>query len=296
MPGDPVSRLIGARVQMSTEERVALLKRYGLDKPLHEQFLVYLQGLLRGDLGISLARYPTSVMEVLMYGMPWTILLVGTSTILAIIIGTLLGIISGWKRGEKFDIANLVAALTFYSIPVFWIGMLLIFFFALNLKLFPIAGAFSPEYVSPSLTIEYVADVLRHMVLPTIALTLILYGGQYLIVRSSIMETLAEDYILTARAKGLDERAIMFKHAARNALLPAVSYAAIEIGLIVSGAVLTETVFSWPGLGTIIFEAVRNRDYPLIQGAFFIIAISVLLANFVADILYGYLDPRIRYG
>jgi len=296
MPGDPVSRLIGTRIQMSTEERIALLKRYGLDKPLHEQFIVYLKGLLRGDLGVSLSRYPTPVTEVLMYGLPWTILLVGTSTILAIIIGTLLGIISGWKRGEKFDVTNLAVALATYSTPVFWIGMLLIFFFAIKLHIFPVAGAFSPEYVAPGFSLPYIIDVLRHMVLPIIALTLILYGGQYLIVRNSIIETLAEDYILTARAKGLDDRAIMFKHAARNALLPAVSYAAIEIGLIVAGAVLTETVFSWPGIGTIIYGAVLDRDYPVIQGAFFIIAISVLLANFIADIVYGYLDPRIRYG
>ncbi|MEM1547145.1 MAG: ABC transporter permease [Candidatus Methanomethylicia archaeon] len=296
MPGDPVSRLIGSRVQMSYEERIALLKTYGLDKQLHEQFIIYLSNLLRGDLGVSLSRYPTPVIEVLMYGLPWTILLVGFSTFLAILIGTVLGIISGWRRGGRFDIASLIVALATYSTPVFWIGMLLIFFFAVRIRIFPIGGAFDPEFITFAFSPAYILNVIKHMVLPTIALTLILYGGQYLIVRSSIIETLTEDYILTAYAKGLKESTIMFKHAARNALLPAISYAAIEIGLIVAGAVLTETVFSWPGVGTIIYNAVSDRDYPVIQGAFFIIALSVLLANFIADIVYGVLDPRIRYG
>lgn len=292
MPGDPVSMLIAERIlkpEMADEVR----RMFGLDKPLWEQYILYIGNLLRGYFGYSF-YWRRPVIDVIMDRLPNTLILLGSSTAIAIVLGVVLGIMAASRRGGKADVAIVVTSLTFYAVPVFWIGMILLMVFAVYIPLFPIGGTVSRP--PPSDPLLYALDMLWHMTLPMICLVLISFGSFALLMRSSLLEALTEDYIVTARAKGLPERKVLYDHAFRNAVLPIVTAAALSFGYVVGGATLTETVFSWAGVGRLIYEAVIQRDYPVLQGAFFIIAVSVVLANFVADLLYAALDPRIRYG
>ncbi len=292
MPGDPASMLIAERV-LKPEMISEVKKMFGLDKPPWEQYLLYIRNLLTGYLGYSF-HWRRPVTEIIMERLPNTILLLGVSTTISIILGIVLGTISAKRRGGKADIAIVVGSLVFYAVPVFWIGMMLLMLFAVYIPVFPIGGTISrPPPEDPFL---YVLDKLWHMVLPMICLVLIEFGGFTLLMRSSLLEVLTEDYITTARAKGIPEKKVLYGHAFRNAVLPIVTASALSFGYIVGGATLTETVFSWAGMGRLIYEAVIQRDYPVLQGVFFIIAVTVILANFIADILYAILDPRIRYG
>ena len=292
MPGDPVSMLVAERIlkpEMADEVR----RMFGLDKPLWEQYILYIGNLLRGYFGYSF-YWRRPVIDVIMDRLPNTLILLGSSTAIAIVLGVVLGIVAASRRGGKADVAIVVTSLTFYAVPVFWIGMILLMIFAVYIPLFPIGGTVSRP--PPSDPLLYALDMLWHMALPMICLVLISFGSFALLMRSSLLEALTEDYIVTARAKGLPERKVLYDHAFRNAVLPIVTAAALSFGYVVGGATLTETVFSWAGVGRLIYEAVIQRDYPVLQGAFFIIAVSVVLANFVADLLYAALDPRIRYG
>lgn len=292
MPGDPISMLVAERIlrpEMIDEVR----RRFGLDKPLWEQYVLYVKNLLGGYLGYSF-YWRKPVLDIILERLPNTIMLLGVSTIISIILGIVTGIIAASRRGSKADVGIVTASLTFYAVPVFWIGMLLLMLLAVYVPLFPIGGTISRP--PPEEPLLYVMDVLWHMTLPMLCLVLIQFGGFSLLMRSSLLEALTEDYIVTARAKGIPERKVLYGHAFRNAVLPIVTAAALSFGYIVGGATLTETVFSWAGVGRLIYEAVVQRDYPVLQGAFFIIAVSVVLANFAADILYALLDPRIRYG
>jgi peptide/nickel transport system permease protein len=292
MPGDPVSIMVSERVlKPSVVEEVRAM--FGLNLPLWQQYILYIRNLLIGYFGYSF-HWKEPVMNVIMERMPNTILLTGVSTILSVIIGIVLGVLAAWKRGTKVDVTILTSSLMFYSLPVFWIGMMLLMLFGYYLGIFPIAGTMSRP--PPEGFFERILDLLHHMTLPTITLTLISYGEYTLLMRGTLLDVLTQDYIVTARAKGLPERRVLVKHAMRNALLPTVTSVAISLGFIVSGATLTETVFSWNGVGRLIYDAMIMRDYPVLQGAFLIISISVILANYVADIVYGILDPRIRYG
>jgi peptide/nickel transport system permease protein len=277
---------------MTDEERDVLKKRWGLDKPIWEQFGRYMVGMLTGDFGISFYHYPRSAWDVIATRIPPTLLLFGTATILSWPIGIGLGAFLAWRRGTRVELSTIVVTLFFYSMPLFWFGLIMLWFFAYMLGLFPLGGLITGEAGYTGWA--YIVDLLHHLVLPLITLMILGLAGGVLLMRNSIMEVLGEDYITTAKAKGLPEKTVMYRHAARTAMLPVVTSIAISMGFIISGGVLTETIFSWPGLGRLLFESTIQMDYPVVQAAFFILAIMTILANVCADILYAYLDPRVR--
>ena len=228
-----------------------------------------------------------------------TLLLLGVSSVLAIIIGIGLGVISAKKRGGLLDSALVTTSLTTFSLPTFWIALVLILIFSYWLNLLPATGVTPPEWIDPTRAptslLGQIPARLAHLFLPAMTLTLFFYGGYLLLTRATMMEALSEDYITTARAKGLSERTVLYKHALKNASLPLVTAAALQFGFLLSGAIITETVFSWDGLGLWLFNAIQWKDGPVMQAMFFIIALCVIMANFASDILYGLLDPRIKY-
>lgn len=293
MPGDPTTHLM-VDARLPPEVRSALIKRFSMDKGVWEQYVSYITNLLRGDLGISFSHYPRHVTTVLMERMPWTLILIGTSMVLSTLLGLFLGIISAWRHGEKVDIGIQTTGLALWSMPIYWLGMILLYFLGFQVGLFPLGGATSPRLSYPG-DFEHIKDVLWHMVLPVATMTLGGFASNTLIMRGSMLEVIKEDYVTTAEAKGLGERTVMWKHVARNAMLPMVTVIALNLAGIVGGAVFTETVFSYPGVGRLIYDAVMAHDYPLLQGSFLIISIVVLLANFFADVVYAYIDPRIKY-
>ncbi len=296
MPGDQLAYLIGENPDMPTrmtdEEREVLLAHYGLDKPLSEQYLDYLVGISRGDLGWSIYR-SAPVLEVILVRLKWTMLLTGTSTVIYLLLGIFLGAESAWARGNKKDTWSLISILTVSSLPVFFLGILLKIFFGAELDIFPLDGAKTTcaSYANP---LEGVLDILHHLVLPAATLVIAHIGGTYLLMRNSMLSVLGADYILSARAKGLSERYILNRHAIKNALLPIVTMAALMVGFMITGTIFVEKVFTYPGIGLLLYDSVMCRDYPLLQGLFLIIAISVVIANFIADMTYIWLDPRVR--
>jgi len=291
LPGDPI-RLLYRNPNLTQEQLRALNAKFGLDKPLYEQFLVYIVNSLVGEFGLSFF-YKKPVTDILIPRLINSIILILPATIAAVLLGMFSGVIAAWRRGERLDVAIVGVAMGLYSIPTFWLGGMFILFSIYYLHL-PIGGMVTHGVVHPDI-FSYLSDVLSHFILPFTTLTLVLYGQFTIIMRNSLIDVLTEDYIQTAKAKGADAFRILRRHALPNAMLPMISIIAINLGLVVGGAVLTETVFSWPGVGRLIYDAILRRDYPILQGAFYIIALSVVLANLVADILYGYLDPRVRY-
>jgi ABC-type dipeptide/oligopeptide/nickel transport system permease component len=288
-PGDATSSLRGCR-NCTPEFRDALYAELGLDKSKLEQYWIYLQDLAHGDLGLSfVSRQP--VWDELREPILNTLPMVGLGYLFSIVFGILVGVIAAWRRGTFADWGGLLSALVFYSLPTQWLGLMLLILFS---GVLPSSGISDPfiEFTDPS-TWEVILDRLEHMILPSLTLGLVLYGEYALIVRSSMLETLGEDYILTARAKGLANWSIVWRHAFRNALLPIVTLIALTLGYVVAGAILVEAVFSYPGIGLVTYEAIFSRDYPVLQGAFLILTLSVVVANYIADLLYFRLDPRI---
>jgi peptide/nickel transport system permease protein len=288
-PGDATSSLRGCR-NCTPEFRDALYAELGLDKSKLEQYWIYLQDLAHGDLGLSfVSRQP--VWDELRDPILNTLPMVALGYLFSIVFGILVGVIAAWRRGTFADWGGLLSALVFYSLPTQWLGLMLLILFS---GVLPSSGISDPfiEFTDPS-TWEVILDRLEHMILPSLTLGLVLYGEYALIVRSSMLETLGEDYILTARAKGLANWAIVWKHAFRNALLPIVTLIALTLGYVVAGAILVEAVFSYPGIGLVTYDAIFARDYPVLQGAFLILTLSVVIANYVADLVYFRLDPRI---
>jgi peptide/nickel transport system permease protein len=286
-PGSAVSNL--SRVPHATPQlRLALKKQFGLDKSKGEQYVLYLKQLLHGNLGVSFAN-EQPVSANLRTAIGNTLPMVFLGTVLAIIVGTLTGVIAAWRRGTALESATVTTALGFYSMPTHWLGLMLVILFA---GVLPTGGMTNEFLFNPSWW-THVKDVLSHMVLPSLTLGLVLFGEYTLIVRSAMLETLGEDYILTARAKGLRPWTIVRRHALRNAALPIVTLVALSLGYIVAGAILIETVFSWPGIGRAVYDSVLARDYPMLQGAFLVLTVSVVFFNLVADLLYFKLDPRI---
>jgi len=286
-PGSAVSNL--SRVPHATQElRQALTRQFGLDKSRGRQYVIYLQQLTHGNLGVSYEN-EQPVSKNLETAILNTLPMVALGTLFAIVVGTLTGVISAWRRGTPIEGATVTTALGFYSMPTHWLGLMLVILFT---GVLPTGGMTNDFLINPSFW-THTKDVLSHMVLPSLTLGLVLFGEYTLIVRSAMLETLGEDYILTARAKGLRPWAIVRKHTLRNALLPIVTLVALSLGYIVAGAILVETVFSWPGVGRAVYDAVLNRDYPMLQGAFLFLTISVVFFNLVADLLYYKLDPRI---
>jgi len=291
-PGDPV-RMMFKDPRISGEQMQLIREKFGLDKPLWGQFIFYLKELSHGDLGLSFwQRRP--VREVIAERIPQTLLLVLTALAIAMISGTILGAFSGWKRGTRVDSFILALSLTMYSIPAFSLGIILLLIFAYTLSIFPFGGMTTPA--SGLTGLGYWKDVLWHMCLPAFSIVMWYIGEYVLLTRSSMLDTLRKDYILTARAKGLKESTILINHALRNALLPVITITGVNIGFAVCGVIEVETVFSWPGIGRLVYDAVMKRDYPLLQGLFLVFAISVVLANLVIDLIYGYIDPRIKVG
>jgi peptide/nickel transport system permease protein len=291
MPGDPIRVLIrNPKISADALERVR--EQFGLNESRLVQFWIYLQDLFSGNLGTSF-NYRQPVLDVIMERVPATLMLVGTATILSIIIGVLLGVILAWKRGTKIDIAGLSISLILYSMPTFWVAIIMVMIFAVYWKIFPLGGMGMPGVYYTTFWGELISS-LRHLFLPTVTFALILIGEYVLIMRSSLLEVMREDYMLTARAKGVSNRNLLRKHALPNAMLPVVTLIAINLGFIVGGAIQIETVFSWPGLGRLMYSALTNRDYPVLQGLFLFVTVAVVAANFLADILYRYLDPRVK--
>ena len=286
-PGSAVTNL--ARVPHATPEtRLAIKRQFGLDKSKFQQYWLYLGQLARGNLGVSFAN-SQPVSKNLRSALINTIPMVLIGTVFAILLGTLTGVIAAWRRGTKVEGASVTTALAFYSMPTHWLGLMLVILFAGTLP----TGGMSDEFLLNPSFFTHLKDLAEHVALPSLTLGLVLYGEYTLIVRSAMLETLGEDYILTARAKGFRAGAILRRHALRNAMLPIATLIALSLGYIVAGAILVETVFSWPGVGRAVYDAVLQRDYPMLQGAFLLLTVSVVFFNLVADLLYFKLDPRI---
>jgi len=293
MPGDP-TRAVSGDPRVDTATRLALIARFGLDRPLFEQYFIYLYNLLRGELGISFVQIGRPVIDIILgRKMINTIILMGSSMFIAFILGIVVGVFAAWRRGTRIDISFIVLSLATYSMPVFWFGMLLLLFFSYYIHIFPIAGTITPGLVHPNF-IAYAKDYLHHLMAPMITLGVSFFGGYFLFMRDTILDVFTEDYMLTARAKGLPNRMILFKHAMRNALLPMVSLMGVHVTFLISGATMTETVFSWDGLGRLIYDSVRNNDYPVLQGIFLFMAVLVVVASILADVTNAFLDPRIK--
>lgn len=309
LPGDPVRS--GTRdPRLKKEAQEALRIRFGLDKPVincfetlnpikvgdcainpfETQFFIYLRNLTQGELGFSFhTNRPVS--EMLAERLWNTLLLIGAGQILSIVLGVVFGVLAAWKARTSIDYGALITGLVAWSLPTFWLGIILLFWGSNNG--FPIGGKATPGTSSYPFFYQ-LGDVLRHMILPTITYTIVYMGEYLLVMRSSLLDVLAEDYILTAKAKGLSTFQILKDHALKNAMLPIVTIIAINLGFTVAGAIQIETVFSWPGLGGSVYEALERRDYPVLQGVFLLIAISVVLANLIADLTYSFLDPRVQ--
>jgi peptide/nickel transport system permease protein len=293
-PGDPVSRMVDP--DMTPEDAELLISQLGLDQPLWVQYVYYLKNFFMGNFGNSFS-YGEPVIKIICDRLPNTILLFTTAIILSALAGIFLGKIASWHKGEKTDIVMTIGALVTHTVFLPWLGLILIWVFAYKLDWFPITGMISEEvWLYPDVSLlTKLLDVLHHMVLPLSTLFLIHFGSYLLIMRSSMLDTLKEDYILTAKAKGLKEKVIRNHHAAPNAALPVVTSVGLSLAFSINGGALTETVFTWPGIGRELVMSVSQNDYPLAQASFLLIAIVVLLSNLVVDILYAYLDPRIRY-
>ncbi len=289
-PGDPV-RMMFRDPRVSVENLALMKEKFGLDKPLSGQFAAYVRNLIKGDLGVSFShRRP--VLEVLASKIPNTLLLVVTSLGIAVLLGVTLGAISGWRTGTKLDTFILTASVTMYSIPTFALGIILLLIFAYMFAIFPLGGIVTPA--SGYEGINHIKDVAWHMFLPALSIVIWYIGEYVLLTRSSMIDVMGQEYITTARAKGLRKFKIIKNHALRNALLPVITITGVNLGFAVAGVIEAETVFSWPGVGRLAYDAVSTRDYPLLQGVFLIFAFSVVLANLAIDLIYGFVDPRIR--
>ena len=295
MPGDPASAMFARfQGQLQPEAIDALREAFGFtDAPLWEQYLTYVVHVFQGELGTSVAYFPAPVTEVLATGLFWTLLLAGMAVLLAFLFGTLLGMVAAWRRGGWLDSVAPPVLIFLGAFPYFWLAMLGLYAFGFVFGWFPLRHAYA-DHLEPALTLDFLLSVLEHMALPAAAIVLASTGGWMLGMRNTMIAVLSEDYITMAQAKGLPARRVMFSYAARNALLPNVTGFGMALGFVLSGSLLTEIVFSYPGTGYLLIQAVRNQDYPLMQGLFLTITFAVLGANWLVDILYVWLDPRTR--
>nr|WP_276550149.1 ABC transporter permease [Brachybacterium muris] len=298
LPGSPVDAVLAKlalRGPVSPDTRRSIEVMLGADQqgPLIVEYFQYIRGLLRGDLGVSVTYFPTPVTTIIGQSLPWTLILVGLATTITFLLGISLGTIAGWKRGSWLD--SIIPATTIMqAVPYFWLALLFIYIFSVNLGWFPVGSGYDVTLVRPAFDYPFISNAVYHGFLPALTIVLSSLGGWLLGMRNMMVSTLSEDYILTAEAKGLSPRRVMVMYAARNAVLPSVSGFAISLGFVVSGSIVVETVFSYPGIGFTMLQAVQNNDYALMQGLFLIITVSVLAANLVVDLLYGIIDPRTR--
>jgi peptide/nickel transport system permease protein len=289
--GDPTTQL--ARLPQASPEEIENLRAdYGLDKPLTGQFVDYVGDTLTLDLGVSQGSRE-QVWDEILRALPWTLLLVGLGTLAATLIGSRLGVVAATRRGTKTDDGLLGFSLFTYAAPEYWIGIILILVFAVWIPIFPAGLQLTPGVEFSSWWSE-ATDVLDHLILPVTTMTLMLLGQYFLIMRSSMVDVLTEDFVTVKRATGLPWNRVVRTHAVPNALLPLVTLAAIQFGAVAGGAITVETIFSWPGLGELSFEAINDKDFPVLQGTFLVFSAGVILANLLADCLYFYLDPRVQ--
>lgn len=287
LPGDPA--LAVASPNMTEDTREALLKQYGLDQPLIVQYGIYLWQLIQGNLGVSFTQ-SIPVLDVLMQRLPWTLLLTGTALVATVAVGIPLGVLAASHRGRFLDRLVQIVGVTGQSIFVPSIGVLLLFVFGLMLGWLPIGGAYDQDAYG----LAWYGSVATHLILPALSLMLVQLGSYVLTMRSTLIDALGEDYTTLAKANGLPYRRVLWKHALRNALLPTTTLIGLQLGFLVGGAVLIETVFAYPGIGRGIYEAVTQLDFPVLQGAFLMLAITVVVANMITDTVYGFLDPRVK--
>lgn len=322
MPGDPTAFLMQAwskePPEVRRQQEQLLREMWGLDQPFHIQLIKYIRNLLVWDFGVSIIN-KEPISHAISWRAPYTLMLLGGSTVVSLLIGVVLGIFVIQRRGGFIDSVAVTGSLIIGSLPTFWLGLIFMLIFYLTLRWFPIAGGhpiwagnypvfwtYSVESSANTLNLNLTLDILEvwrliggylyHLFLPFLTLTVFSFGSWLLLTRATMLETITEDYVVTARAKGLKERTVLFKHALKNASLPIITSAALSFGFVLSGAIITETVFSYPGLGGWIWLAIQFLDYPVLMAVFYIIALCVVVANIVADLLYGVIDPRIRYG
>jgi peptide/nickel transport system permease protein len=294
MPGSPERVILRGTPNLTTAQLDAARQRWGLDKPVFpDQFVSYVGATLRGDLGYSFVARGQTVTDVLAQRIWPTVILFGLGELLAIVIGLALGAYSGWRRGGPVDYVGNGISLVLYATPYFLLGMAFLLIFATTLRWFPTFGMMTAGATYPGLWERFV-DFIAHLTLPLATVAFGLVGQYAIVMRSSIVETLSEDYVTTAKGMGLRDGRVLRRHALPNALLPTVSLIAINLGYVVAGAITVEIVFNWPGLGTLAVDALTARDYPVLQGVFLLLSISVVLANLLADLIYGALDPRVR--
>ena len=295
MPGDPATALFARfRGRLAPEAMSALRETFGLtDAPLMSQYVTYLGHVLRGDFGVSVAYFPSPVSQVIGTGLVWTIFLAGTAVLVSFVIGTLLGVASAWWRRGWLDTWVPSALVFLGAFPYFWLAMVALYVLGFTLRWFPLGHAYGDD-LTPSFSLVFFADVLRHAALPVGTVVLATLGGWLLSMRNTMITVLGSDYVNLARAKGLAPTRVMLRYAARNALLPSVTGFGMALGFVLGGSLLTEIVFSYPGQGYLLVQAVRSQDYPLMQGIFLVITMAVLGANWVVDLIYLWLDPRTR--
>ncbi|MDK2945090.1 MAG: peptide/nickel transport system permease protein [Mesotoga sp.] len=296
MPGDPAQDLMDKMQGIPLESLEAIKAAFGVDStdPLLLQYGKYLLNLIKGDLGISISRFPTPVGRVLQVAVPWTVGLMGTATIISFFLGTIIGIGVAWKRNTKLASFTVGLFIFVRSFPYFWLGLLLIYFLAFRIPIFPLGNAYTPQLERG--TLEFFLSVVKHAILPALTIVISSMGAWILTMRNNMINVLAEDYITVAEAKGLPLRRIKTLYAAKNAILPSITGFAMSLGFVVGGGLLTEMVFSYPGVGLMLYQAVQSKDYPLMQAIFLFISVAVLVANFIADIAILILDPRVRDG
>ena len=293
MPGN-IADILAPDEYGQPEVRAAVLKEFGLDQPMWTQFYLYVKNTLTFKFGLSFMYYPTPVADLIREAAPRTMILVITSQTLAVLIGYFFGVEAGWRAGSKKDSFITGTSLTIWAAPMFWVAMMVLFVACYQLGWFPLAGYrdVTAEYANK---FEYIIDVIYHMVMPVFTYVVCRFGAAQLIMRNTITITLKENYITTAEAKGISERRVKHRHAGRNALLPLVTSTIMGIGMAFSGSIFIEKIFSYPGMGRLIFNAVMNSDYPLIQGTFLISAMMIVVIIFALDFVYSFLDPRVRY-
>jgi len=326
MPGDPAAMFMPS-IKITPEQQAAIREHWGLGEPYHIKLIKYMQNMFIWEFGENFKTRRSISMEMSFY-LSNTLLLMGLSTILSIVIGVILGVVAAHQRGKIFDTTSVTVSLITYSLPTFWMGMIALLIFVRILGWFPVGKSGPAEWsISPPTPLatfsfpgsqlvipgtqitlnipglafsipgfEEITTRMWYLFLPLTILTIFQYGGFLLLTRATMLEALSEDYVVTARAKGVKERTVLFKHALKNASLPLITNAAISLGFVLSGAIITETVFSWPGLGNWIWAAINEKNFPILQAIFYIIALCVIIANFISDLLYGVIDPRIKYG
>jgi peptide/nickel transport system permease protein len=297
-PGNPAQAMLArlhGRASPQALHAIEILLGVNTHESLWSQYVQYIGNLLHGDLGISVTYLPEPVSSVIARDLLWTLILVGVTLIISFVVGTLLGALVAWRHGSALD-SILPPMFTFLSaIPYFWLALIFLYVFGFTLGWFPIYGGYDATTTTPGLNLDFLFSAFEHAVLPAITIIIGSIAGWILGMRNTMITTLSEDYVLMAEAKGLSDRRIMLTYAARNAILPNITSFALSLGFVVSGALLTEIVFSYPGIGYALLQAVENHDYSLIEGIFLLVVIAVLAANFLADIAYVALDPRVRH-